>query len=382
MSQQWNPLQDLVILQDRMNRLFEDATQRRAQGEVEHELERADWTPAADIYETESGYVIALDLPGIKRDALEIGIDDNRLIVKGTRLVSEEKTRRSERPRGNFYAVFRFRYQSIKGRSAPSTKTACCRFGCRSALSRRRRKSKLSYHEGPTTQQRQESQESQGRSYMGDEQQNEVRVTDRRRISLDPEGTGQGNVDVETPNLKPSYVEELEARTKAAEKQVQEVQARFDQLRQQLQRETDETRARLNRSADERAEAGKAKFIESLLPVLDDLDRAVEAAEKEGTHDAIVQGVRSTAARFQSALSSAGVEPIVSVGEPFDPELHEAVDTAEADPEMEGIVIAEYSRGFRIGDRLLRPARVKVGRAKQTKEYTEDSSRRRHESAG
>jgi molecular chaperone GrpE len=218
------------------------------------------------------------------------------------------------------------------------------------------------------------------------EGQNEVRVTDRRRISLDPEETDQPNAEVETPNLKPSYVEELETRTKAAERQVQEVQARFDQLRQQLQRETDETRVRLNRSADERAQAGKAKFIESLLPVLEDLNRAVEAAEKEGSHDAIVQGVRSTANRFQSALVSAGVEPIVSIGEPFDPELHEAVDTAAVDPEMDGIVIEEYSRGFRIGDRLLRPARVKVGRGKQSTEqstdYTEDSSRRRHESAG
>jgi HSP20 family protein len=107
MSQPWNPLQDLVILQDRMNRLFEDATQRRAQsGEVNHELERADWTPLADIYEVESGYVIALDLPGIKRDALEIDIDDNRLIVKGTRVIDEEKARRSERPRGRFLRSF------------------------------------------------------------------------------------------------------------------------------------------------------------------------------------------------------------------------------------------------------------------------------------
>lgn len=216
---------------------------------------------------------------------------------------------------------------------------------------------------------------------MGDEQQNEVRVTDRRRISLDRDDSERENAEVETPNLKPSYVEELEARTKAAEKQVHEVQSRFEQLRQQLQRETDETRVRLNRSADERAEAGKAKFIESLLPVLDDLNRAVEAAEKAGSNDAIVQGVRSTAVRFQSALASAGVDPIVSVGESFDPELHEAVDTADADPEMDGIVVEEYSRGYRIGDRLLRPARVKVGRSRQTTDYT-DEGRRRHESAG
>lgn len=198
---------------------------------------------------------------------------------------------------------------------------------------------------------------------MGDEAQDELRVTDRRRIYLDQDGTEHVNEEVEAPNLKPTYVEELEARTKAAERQVQEVQARFDQLRQQLQRETDETRQRLNRSADERAEVGKAKFVELLLPMLDDLERAIEAAEKDGSNDAIVQGVRSIANRFQNALASAGVEPIVSVGEPFDPELHEAVDTADADPEMDGIVISEYSRGFRMGDRLLRPARVKVGRA-------------------
>src|SRR5690348_5340549 len=112
--------------------------------------------------------------------------------------------------------------------------------------------------------------------------ENELRVTDRRRVYLDDEGTERVNNETEQPNLKPSYVEELEARTKAAEKQVQEVQSRFDQLRQQLQRETDETRQRLNRSADERAAGEKAQFIESLLPVMDDLERAIDAASKEG----------------------------------------------------------------------------------------------------
>lgn len=213
---------------------------------------------------------------------------------------------------------------------------------------------------------------------MGDESQDELRVTDRRRIYLDHDGTEQVNAEVETPNLKPSYVEELEARTRAAEKQVQEVQSRFDQLRQQLQRETDETRVRLNRSADERAEAGKARFIESLLPVMDGLDRAIDAAVSEGSSEAILQGIRSISSSFQSALTNAGVEPIVSIGEPFNPELHEAVDTEETDPEMDGIVVDEYSRGYRIGDRLLRPARVKVGRNQST-DYTD--SRTRKESA-
>jgi molecular chaperone GrpE len=169
--------------------------------------------------------------------------------------------------------------------------------------------------------------------------------------------------DVEQPSLKPSYVEELEARTKAAEKQVQEVQARFDQLRQQLQRETDETRQRLNRAADERAAVDKARFISSLLPVIDDLYRAIQAAEEGADRDAIVEGIRRIAGSFESALAAANVEPIPAVGETFDPELHEAVDTASVDPEDDGKVLEEYTRGFRAGDRLLRPARVRVGRA-------------------
>ena len=194
-------------------------------------------------------------------------------------------------------------------------------------------------------------------------EENELRVTDRRRVYLDDQGTERAKTETDQPNLKPSYVEELEARTKAAERQVQEVQARFDQLRQQLQRETDETRQRLNRSADERAAGEKAKFIAALLPALDNLNRA--AASADAPRESILEGIRSIASTFEAALTNAGVEPIQSVGEEFNPELHEAVDTEETGSEMDGKVIEEYSRGFRMGDRLLRPARVKVGRARE-----------------
>ena len=192
-------------------------------------------------------------------------------------------------------------------------------------------------------------------------EENELRVTDRRRVYLDDQGTERETTETEQPTLKPTYVEELEARTKAAERQVQEVQTRFEQLRQQMQRETDETRQRLNRSADERATGEKAKFVASLLPALDNLNRA--AASADAPREAILEGIRSIATTFEAALTNAGVEPIQSVGEEFNPELHEAVDTEETSSEMDGKVIEEYSRGFRMGDRLLRPARVKVGRA-------------------
>ena len=195
-----------------------------------------------------------------------------------------------------------------------------------------------------------------------DEGAKEIRVTDRRRIYLDPDGTASSSKAAETPNLKPTYVEELEARTKAAEKLAQEVQSRFEQLRAKLQQETDETRQRLNRSADERAERRAADFIAALLPVLDNLRRATEAIESGSSPEQISEGVRQTAASFENALAAAGVEPIESVGQDFDPEFHEAVETIEVEPDMEGKVIDEYSRGYRMGERLLRPSRVRVGR--------------------
>jgi len=190
-------------------------------------------------------------------------------------------------------------------------------------------------------------------------------VTDRRRRFLEDDAHTGPAATVDVPDLKPSYVAELETRTEAAEKLTREVQSRFEQLRAQLQRETDETRQRLNRAADERAERGKADFIAGLLPVLDNLQRATEAVESGGTPEQIGEGLRRTAASFESALAAAGVEPLTSVGQEFDPELHEAVETVPVEPEEEGKVVAEYTRGYRVGDRLLRPARVKVGRSSE-----------------
>jgi molecular chaperone GrpE len=179
---------------------------------------------------------------------------------------------------------------------------------------------------------------------------------------LDDDPDVERNAEVEAPNLKPSYVEELEARAKAAEQKALEVQSRFDQLRKQLQSETDETRQRLNRAADERAQREKEDFIAGMLPVLDNLQRATEAAEGGSPAEVIATGIRQTASSFENALTAAGVEPIDAVGEEFDPQLHDAVETVAVAPEDEGRVIAQDTRGYKIGDRLLRPARVKVGR--------------------
>jgi HSP20 family protein len=104
MTQNWNPFQELIVLQDRMNRLFEDASLRRVSEQDRDETIRADWAPAADVLEDNQSYLIALDLPGVERSELEIYLDDSRLIIKGNRTLPDSA--RNERPRGRFERVF------------------------------------------------------------------------------------------------------------------------------------------------------------------------------------------------------------------------------------------------------------------------------------
>ena len=102
----WDPIRDLFTLQERMNRLFEDATERRAREDGESEIERPDWTPSADVYDNESEYVVMIDLPGIDRDSLDISIDDNSLWVRGKRDLELESQKRIERSHGSFLRKF------------------------------------------------------------------------------------------------------------------------------------------------------------------------------------------------------------------------------------------------------------------------------------
>ncbi len=208
-----------------------------------------------------------------------------------------------------------------------------------------------------------------------------IRVNDRRRrFGFDEDEEQQdtaateGRSAQEARNLKPTYVEELEARTLAAEQKTLDVQARFEQVRSDLQRETNETRQRLNRAADERASREKANFVGALLPVVDNLRRGLDAAEAGGSLDALLDGLRGTLSGFESALAGAGIESVEANGEQFDPELHEAVDTIAVEPSRDGMITAQYSRGYRLGNQLLRPARVQVGRASAATATTTNSA--------
>lgn len=109
MSKNWNPLNDLMLLQDRMNRLFADASERQARvvGDENAAIDAADWYPAADVYEKETEFLIAVDLPGVQRSDLEIDLEDQRLVIRGTRAIENGGPQgHSARPQGKFIRSF------------------------------------------------------------------------------------------------------------------------------------------------------------------------------------------------------------------------------------------------------------------------------------
>src|SRR6266540_1472772 len=108
------------------------------------------------------------------------------------------------------------------------------------------------------------------------------------------------------------------------------------------------------------AQAGKREMVLSLLDVLDDFERALEHIDEAPA--SVSAGLVAIHRRLAGVLEAQGVIPFESVGRPFDPELHEAVGSVESDEQESGAVLDELRRGYRWGEELLRPARVRVAR--------------------
>ena len=126
-----------------------------------------------------------------------------------------------------------------------------------------------------------------------------------------------------------------------------------------LQADFENYRRRMQREKEEIAQYGTQRLIVNLLPVLDNLERALATPPNPGD-ERLRQGVELTARSFLEILAKEGVTPIEAVGQPFDPHLHEAVMTHE-DPEQEdGIVLEEFRKGYKLGDRVIRASMVKV----------------------
>ena len=144
--------------------------------------------------------------------------------------------------------------------------------------------------------------------------------------------------------------------------QLEELRRERDALQDRLLRtaaEFDNYRKRLDRERRDLADHTAGEVIKDLLPIIDNLERALQASEQD---DPLRKGVELIHKQMLEMLRKRGVTPIEALGADFDPNVHEAVTHEESDQHREGEVMEELQRGYKVADRLLRPAMVKVAK--------------------
>ena len=187
-----------------------------------------------------------------------------------------------------------------------------------------------------------------------------VKVIDRRWWANQEPSSGTERAS--SSSLKPTYVEELERKLADKDKQLQEAIARY----RGAAAEFEESRLRLRREIGKDIERGRREILADLLDVVDNLDRAVDAARSNAADrvDTLLQGVEMVKRQFLAKLEGFGVTRIQSEGQPFDPALHEAISAVPAaTPDQDGVVVGVIRHGYRIGDDVLRPASVAVAKS-------------------
>lgn len=177
-----------------------------------------------------------------------------------------------------------------------------------------------------------------------------------------PEDGSSGDVipvEVEPPDP----IKDLEAKLAAAEKEKKDNWDRYLRAAADLEN----MRKRQKRELEDAKFETKNKVLKEMLPVVDNLERAIEHANVGGEGDQalrpIVEGVQLVLRQFSTAFERLDVTAIDAMGQPFDPNLHEAISQQESD-QAAGTVVQVLQRGYRAGDRLLRPALVVVAKAK------------------
>ena len=146
------------------------------------------------------------------------------------------------------------------------------------------------------------------------------------------------------------------------------IEAERDELRDRLLRtaaDFDNFRKRSRKDVEEALRTGRETVVRELLPIIDNLERAAAATESATTTEAVAEGVRMVLNSFSDIAERIGLERVKSVGERFDPNVHDAVQQVESADLEPGTVMAEALAGYKLGTRLLRAALVVVAKKSQ-----------------
>lgn len=181
----------------------------------------------------------------------------------------------------------------------------------------------------------------------------EIKVTDRRWWASESDTP----TTAEEPRLKPTLIEELEARIADKDREIQELVSKYRGAADEF----DQARVRLRKEIQKDVERSRRSVIISFLEVLDNLDRALDVGSTRT--DSFVQGVALVRQQFLATLESLGVQRVDPLGQRFDPLLHEAVSTVPAaTPDQDEVVVGVVRPGYLMGEDVLRAAQVAVAR--------------------
>lgn len=191
-------------------------------------------------------------------------------------------------------------------------------------------------------------------------------VDSEQRDTVSPDGPADKGIELmpdqevktESPEGPDSVIEQLQAQIADKDKELAELKDRY--LRSLA--DSENARKRIRQQSEETVRLQRENLLRELLPVVDNLERAVDAARGGGNGKPIVEGVEMVLRSMLDFLKAHGVTQLTSVGQPFDPQRHEAVDQIESSQHLPNTIVNEFHRGYQIGDRLLRPARVAVAK--------------------
>lgn len=187
-------------------------------------------------------------------------------------------------------------------------------------------------------------------------------------LTLDVEGTSnqQEEPTPEVKSQKPKRkkeeiekeMEELKIKLEEKEKEAKENYERMLRVAADLEN----YKKRALKEKEEWTKFANEDLIKAILPFVDNLERAVNHAEKVEDANVLIEGVRLTLKQLHQTLNRFGVSPVESVGKPFDPAIHEAMLVVETDQHEPNQVLEEFQKGYFLNDRLIRPATVSVAK--------------------
>lgn len=184
-----------------------------------------------------------------------------------------------------------------------------------------------------------------------------LRVVDRRWWARQDSEETTPEPAAEPLEVKPAGGEALETELMRAQEQVQAVLSEYRRATEEFE----QVKQRMRRDVGREVERGRRTVLVEMLEVVDNLDRAIDAASEAGSDPTLLQGVEMVHAQFLAKLEQFGVVRLDVLGQPFDPQQHEAVSMAPVDnPAHNGLIVAVAREGYAIGEELLRPAAVVV----------------------